>query len=251
MTGAFDHYSRRARLQPLLLCAAPAAVVALAVGVDDTWMARIATATVTFGIVAAAMAAARDRGTGLQERLWQDWGGSPTTTLLLSTSESRSPQLRHHREHVRRLLPDLDPLSDDRDRQDPDGSRVTIERYVAHLRERTRDPARFPIVCDANADYGFRRNVLSLRPVGLVVCAVGVMISLAGMAASIIGSLDRHAAFLAVAAALCAGGGIWWWRRDARWVRLQAERYASALLDAAEALASLHASTAADQASAT
>jgi len=247
--AAFDRYSRRARLQPVLLCAAPAAVVSLAVGVADTWIARIATAAVSFGIVAVVMAAARDRGTGLQERLWQGWGGPPTTTLLLSTSESPSRHLRHHREHARRLLPDLDPLSDDRDQQDPEGSRATIERYVAHLRERTRDPARFPIVCDANADYGFRRNVLSLRPVGLVVCVVGVVLCLAGIAASITGTLDRNAGVLAVAAALCAGGGFWWLRRDDAWVRLQAERYASALLDAAEVLAPLHTSTAPDQTS--
>lgn len=237
MTGALDAYSRRARLQPVLLCAAPLAVAAFAVGVTETWLARIATGSVTFGIAAVLIAAARDRGVQLQERLWESWGGPPTTTLLLSTSPTPSPHLQRHRDHAHRLLPGLGLLTDDRDRDDPAGSREAINRYIVHLRERTRDVATFPVVQDANADYGFRRNVFALRPVALVVSLAAVAGSLLALVAILAGALGRAPAPVVVAAVACSAAALWWWRLGPAWVRVQADRYANALFDAAELLA--------------
>lgn len=236
MSGALDCYWRRARLQPVLLCAAPLAAVAFAIGVTETWLARLGTTAVTFGVAAVLISVARDHGLQLQARLWESWGGPPTTTLLLSTSTAPSAHLRHHREHLRRLLPGVEPLSDTRDREDPSGTRQVIERYTTHLRERTRDAATFPIVADANADYGFRRNVLALRRVGIAACVVAIVATSGGIVAVLFGWLERELLPLGAVLLACAGGAAWWWRLDAAWVRVQAERYANALLDAAELL---------------
>ena len=190
----------------------------------------------TFGVAAVLVAAARDRGVVLQERLWADWRGPPTATLMLSTSPSPSPHLARHRAHARRLLPSLEQLTDERDHVDPVGSSETIERFVAHLRERTRDGAKFPIVSDANADYGFRRNVLGLRPVGLAVSAAAIAISAIALGGVAVGAVDRDVRLLGAAVVASASAVVWWWRLSPRWVRVQADRYAKALLDAAEVL---------------
>lgn len=165
MNDLFDAYQLRARVQPVLLAAFPGAVLAYSLGASDQVIGKVAMAATTFGIVTLFVAMARDRGLRLEQQLWASWGGPPTTTMMLSTSDQPSSELEMHRYHVQRLLPETEPLSDNRDCLDPDGSRRAVERYIGHLRERTRDRSMFPIVFDANVGYGFRRNVLGLRPV--------------------------------------------------------------------------------------
>lgn len=93
-----------------------------------------------------------------------------------------------------------------------------------------------PIV-DTNAAYGFRRNTLGLRPLGLLVAAATVLVAalLAGLRATAsveIGSMLG----LAVAAVVAAVAAGLWARCGPDWVRTAADAYAAALLDAAESV---------------
>jgi hypothetical protein len=117
-----------------------------------------------------------------------------------------------------------------------DESRLTIERYVTHLRERTRDRDRFPIVFDANASYGFRRNTLGLRPVGIVIAGVTTVVSTAALFLVGTDRLDQPAPPVALALVVGLVALVVWIRATPAWVRVQADRYAEALLSAAEAL---------------
>ena len=236
MTDLFGAYQLRARVQPLLLVAFPGAVVAYAFGAGDDFIGRIGGALATFGVVTLLAAVARDRGRELEADLWRDWGGPPTTTMMLSTSASASPALRANREHARRLLPDLGALSDERDAADPEGTRRDIERFVTHLRERTRDRQRFPIVFDANVGYGFRRNILGLRLIGAAVSATAAAAGIIGLVLVALGNLDRPIPGLLVAVLVAASATVLWLRADEEWVRVQAVRYAEALLAAGEAI---------------
>ena len=47
----------------------------------------------------------------------------------------------------------------------------TYREVVGALREATRDTSRFPLVFAENTNYGFRRNLLGLRPIGTPIAA--------------------------------------------------------------------------------
>lgn len=236
MTNLFGAYQLRARVQPLLLAAFPAAVLVYALGTSDEIIGRTSAAITTFGVTTVLVAFARDRGHRLQADLWNTWGGPPTTTMLLSKSTAPSPNLETHRRHVRRLLPDAEPLSDERDSADPIGSALTIEQYITHLRERTRDPQRFPIVFDANVGYGFRRNTLGLRVIGIAIASLTTIGSATALLLVRLNELDRPAPVLALAMAVGLLALALWMRASSEWVRVEANRYAQALLSAAEAI---------------
>lgn len=236
MTDLFGAYQLRARLQPLLLAAFPAAVLAYALGTPDALIGRAGGAVTAFGVAALLVALARDRGRRLETELWETWGGPPTTTMMLSTSDSPSPNLDAHRRHVRRLLPDLGPLTDERDRTDPAGSTRTIEQYITHLRERTRDRQRFPIVFDANVGYGFRRNTLGLRPVGIIIAGATTAVAAGALLLVALDSLERPVPALVLSMTVAVTAVAMWLRTTPEWVRVQADRYAEALLASAEAI---------------
>ena len=49
------------------------------------------------------------------------------------------------------------------------------EEAVTALREATRDTSRFPLVFAENANYGFRRNLWGLRPIGTTIAVLLVL----------------------------------------------------------------------------
>jgi hypothetical protein len=236
VTSLFGAYQLRARVQPLLLVAFPVAVLAYALGAADDLIGRVGAALATFGVTTLLAALARDRGRVIEADLWRSWGGPPTTAMMLSTSEPPSRNLQAHRRHAHRLLPDIERLSDDRDRADPEGSRQDIEQFTTYLRERTRDRQRFPIVFDANVGYGFRRNSLGLRPVGLVVSVVTAVVGAVGLVLVLTHNLDRPVPGLLAAIGIAAAAAVLWARASGEWVRVEAIHYAEALLAAAEAI---------------
>lgn len=234
MSDLLGAYQLRARSQPLLLAAFPVAVTALAWGVPELTVSRLLGMAVAFGVATVLVGLIRDRGTRLQPELWASWGGPPTTAMLMSNSGKTAPDLPIHRGHVRRLLPEVPALSDELDRERPDVSQRVVEQYVAHLRERTRDRGRFPVVFDNNVAYGFRRNMLGLRPVGVGIAAMCALVAVLGLVLSLRSDLNLSSP--ALLAAMVADGlaVVLWLRVSPAWVEVQADRYAVALLAAAE-----------------
>jgi hypothetical protein len=112
----------------------------------------------------------------------------------------------------------------------PDEADQRYEVAVAALRDRTRDESRFRLVAEENAEYGFRRNCLGLRPL-----AVGV----AFLVLSVSGTLflcGSHSQFLLPGAVSVLALVFWLAVVTDEWVRSAADRYAVRLLETVESL---------------
>lgn len=222
-----DHYDRRARLAPALLAAAPISVVLLAAGVRQApVVAGIIGLLSIVGLPILLVGLVRDRGLALQERLWAEWGGPPTTQLLVS-GDGRAERWRDEATRVTgiNLTATFPPAPGE------------AEAAVARLRERTRDRDSYPLVFEENCNYGFQRNLLAMRPVGRGVCALsalalGVLVVLRLAADVSIEWFDLGAGF----AGLVLLAGVWHWAPNPNRVRGAAGRYAERLLDAAPGL---------------
>jgi hypothetical protein len=122
--------------------------------------------------------------------------------------------------------PGLQLPSETEETQDPVGADAAYEAAIGVLRERTRDANRFPLVHGENIRYGFRRNLLGLRPFGLAG-------SLLGLGAALVDAVvirKATSAFLAVAVVDVLLLLFWWKTVTEAWVRRAAEAYAEALL---------------------
>jgi hypothetical protein len=224
----FDWYSRRARLAPIALAAGPAVLLGGgSLTALDEQGSLVAFILSSVGLVACGVV--RNLGLRHQPELWRQWDGPPTTKLLRWRSGGSEVAQRHER--LTRLTGRTLPTREE-EKADPGAADDRYDAAIADLRDLTRDRGRFPLVAEENADYGFRRNCLGLRPIALavaaIVCLTAVLLLLLTDA-----PLGRY-----LPAALGGGASVVIWSFLVRppWVREAADHYATRLL---ETLASL------------
>lgn len=235
MTGNhLDAYTLKARWLPATLVTVPVLVLMLSTFELDALVgfAGPATASVLFGVVAGEIA--RSRGKVVEVLLVQEWNGLPTTRSLRAISDT-DPERRRRRDQLEavsgRQLPDL--LEQE---TDPSGSDSIIERAVRAVLVvlRHEEGSGFDVLHNENISYGFRRNLLALRPFGLVVSLAALVFTLA---VTVLGVLAWAVAtpMLLVQAVV---GVLWIAVARRNWVREQAESFSDRffiLLDAAAA----------------
>ena len=169
-------YKVRARLQPALITAVP-----LALGIL-VWFpkgfegqAAVASLLSWAGITGLVMTLARDRGKAIEAALWRSWGGPPTTRMLRYRDTTNKPLLALRHQALRTLVPEITlPKSAAAEAANTSAADAAYEACASILRSRTRDGRKCPLVFEENCDYGFRRNLLGVRPWGIVATALGL-----------------------------------------------------------------------------
>ncbi len=230
----FDAYSRRARLAPAAVAAVPAIV--LLVGGLVSPRELISVAAISLGVLGVVICGVvRGLGQRLQPGLWESWGGAPAQQRL-RWRNAADPSAVERRHRLFEAVTDEKLPSRDEELADPAASDRRYDEAVATLRELTRKRDEHPLVADENAEYGFRRNCLGLRPIAMGVAAGVVVVSLPLLATG----AGRGAADVGRFWVAAAVGGLWlvgWWKlATPSWVRSAAERYADRLMAALEVL---------------
>ncbi len=230
MKISWDTYTLRARLRPPLLAALPVAlaVVASQPG-GSAWWGTIWAAVTWCGGTALLAQFGRDLGRRKEPSLFAQWGGPPATVRLRHRDASNRAQVGQRHRRLAELLPDLKFPSAEEEAADPVSADEVYEAAVGYLRENTRDRDRFRLVFEENCNYGFRRNLFGVKP-------VGVAMALLGMAAVLVilsGRLDMEA-HVPTAVAACAINLLlllaWLFWITPNWVKAAADEYADRLL---------------------
>ncbi len=233
-----DRYTLEARLMPVLITVFPVAI-ALA-----TWLPRqsatwnfLGTIILSFGLTVLFAQIGRDIGKIKERDLFAAWGGTPTTLLLSYglTSLDRLTLTRYH-DKLKILLPDLIIPGLQEEIKNPSGAYRVYETCVQFLRERTRDPAKFPLVLAENINYGFRRNLWAMKPVALCSTVLGMLGGLVFVFCNWSGN-SVSCVFALVAIAI---NGVllllWVFVVNPKWVRVVARAYAERLLGSLDTL---------------
>lgn len=126
----------------------------------------------------------------------------------------------------------------DEERADPAGADHVYQAAIAVLIARTRGRRReYPLIFAENCNYGFRRNMLGLRPWGRLLAAAAGMLALAAIAVRLAGLVNDPLALSGVVLVVSAAAAVIWWRVvTPDWVQPVARAYAERLLEAAETL---------------
>lgn len=231
-----DKYTFRARLAPSLIVALPVGLLVVGCFPDALvgW-------SLIWGIVSWAGGAillsqiGRDMGVRKESTLFQLWGGKPTSKLLRHSESSNAITLSRRHKAIGALLKDITMPTPEEEKANPGKADEIYEAGITILRERTRDRNKFGLVFEENCNYGFRRNLWAMKPIGLII-AVG---SLVGILAFVIwGRVLFGQGDIALPA--LAGGVItllaacWIVVFTADWVRIAAGAYAERLLECSE-----------------
>lgn len=169
-----DTYTRRARLQPALLAALPIGVAVLAwfpKGLTE-WGAFAGLLT-SAGVTALLSRLARIRGKRLESKLFEFWGGKPSTVALRHRDSPNPVLLERRHAQLSRIARGIHIPRAPEERADPQTADAAYDACITVLIERTRDRKRFPLLFEENCNYGFWRNLWGLRPIGIAASLLG------------------------------------------------------------------------------
>ncbi len=229
-----DEYARKARLYPAVLVALPIAILGVAAFPSPpTWWKGILGLLGSGAVLQVASQFGRTFGRRKQDDLFKAWGGPPTTELLRfenATNKTRITQLHKDVEQATGLkLPD-----EASERKDPEAADEVYSLAAERLRGYTRDQKRFPLVFEENCNYGFRRNMFGLRPLGIVVAGfssiLAVVLTLLVVGGAISGFWLSYSVAAGLDLILLVG---WISLVSGEWVKECAWAYADRLLEAA------------------
>jgi hypothetical protein len=176
----FDSYSRQARLFPGLLTLFPIILTAIAWFprlVTSSWGATLVTVATSCGLLYGLSVLSRSRGKKVEKRLLAEWGGWRTTIWLRHREDHLPPPVlaRYHAFFAKNVPLFVTP-SPQQERADPKAADAMYASAVKWLQERCRGKA-YPLVEKENAEYGFRRNLRGLKPIGVAACLAALLIS--------------------------------------------------------------------------
>ena len=174
MSG-LDRYSFNARLVPAMLTILPILLLIL-IWFPTVWTALGAAAAlaISVGILYALAQYARYVGRAVERRMG-DRAGPEHSVRLLSHSDGDIPyqQKAIIRALVERETTIVFPTLDE-EIADPQKARDDYRSAMSFLLEHTRGDT---MLLNENIGYGFRRNLLGLRPLGLIVVACAIALN--------------------------------------------------------------------------
>lgn len=177
LAGFFSAYPLRARLQPALLAMLPA--LTLLILAPDAWtpLKTVFVIAVAGGVTLFLTQVTRDAGRRIEQNLNRQWGGMPSVAMLRHRDPRIAPatKQRYHAQLATALEAAMPTASDEA--ADPPAADAAYLSACDWLRARSRG-AGFETLFEENIDYGFRRNLLGLKPL-----AIGGAVAVAGVIA--------------------------------------------------------------------
>lgn len=238
-----DEYELKARLAPVVASVAGALAVAiLLLPAPGTQWPSLVVGLLALAVVRGLTHSVRDRGKRLERTFYAQWGGKPSTAMLRH-ADTRLPEtvkIRYHR-FLAQHVPELRLPTEAEEANAPERADAAYETAGRWLLEQTRNRERFRLLFAENLNYGFRRNLLAARPLGLVVDGLAVVAIGSSVALQLEGGWQTW----------FSAGNVWTWGAGLavvahllwlalsvtpQWVRVAAERYAEQLLAACDAL---------------
>jgi hypothetical protein len=231
-------YDYKARYLPAMLTIAPSVLVAVLVfPALMHWKATVVSVFGVFGLSTLFAQLGRDRGSKLQAKLFERWGGAPTIRIFrFRDTPLDSVTHKRYLARMQALLPEAPKFTQKGELRNPDSADETYEAYGQLLREKTREVRKYELIFLENVNFGFRRNTLGLKGIALTALSANCLI-LAGAYFHFLPDANSERTQLLAGFAVELLGSIFWLvvvRQQ--WVRIPGEAYAWRLAEAIDTL---------------
>ena len=233
-TLVMDEYERKARLYPALLLIAP--IVGTVFVLLSIEMAIGATILVSSGGAYLLTQLARDKGKEKEPELFKEWGGMPSIAVFRHTDNQldKITKAKHH-EQLTHLVAGTTAQTIEQEKADPSSADEIYTAWSNYLRTNTRGE-KFPLVRKELMNYGYRRNVYGMRPIGILVSLIS-LVTCAIRLYFVYRSTSQYDEALILAGAFSLVFSVLWiFQFTANWVRIPAVEYAKRLAESVEIL---------------
>lgn len=167
-SSGLDRYDRNARLYPALLSLLPVFVV-IALWLPQVWtlLGGLTSLILAFGLIFFIAQIVRYLGRRVERRLGRKVGRAKTA-VLLSHADTQIPQDTKARYHKFLASHGLNIPDRAAELADPIAAHQMYRSAVDWLLEHTRPNAKASMLLNENIAYGFRRNLMGLKPVAIM-----------------------------------------------------------------------------------
>ena len=243
LNPVLDRYDRKARLGPALLSGLPlfVSIVLLIPELGAVW-GSIGVVVIYCGGAILLIQVGRDLGKALEGKLYECWGGKPSVAMLRhADSRLSTPTKDRYHSFLSSAVPALTLPTLQEEQVNPEQADARYDSANRWLLEHTRDQGQFGLLFAENMNYGFRRNLLGLKPVALGIDALALVLLFAVAVDAWTGEITSTIQALSTE----------WWASvvitvghtllfvtyiHADWVRMAAEAFAQQLLAACDSL---------------
>lgn len=170
-----DPYQQKARVFPGLLTALPILVPLLWIlGPRNPILTALLGLVTSCGAIYGLASVARGLGKKLEGCLVAQWGGLPTTILLRHRDRHLDDysKIRYRTAIETKLGVKLPTVEEET--ADPDAADQMYDGVTRHVRELTRGKEH-ALLLKENIAYGFHRNMLAMKPLGLTTSVLGML----------------------------------------------------------------------------
>lgn len=190
----FDEYSFNARVKPALFLIFPIFISLLVLFEPSrTWTGSTVTFLVAFGVINFAANQMSARGNVLQHKLFEKWGGAPTTIVLRHADKTIDGVTKlRYMDRLALLISNFTPTTPEYEKANPERADELYTSASNYLREHTRDTTKYPLVYKENIAYGFSRNIRAFKSLGIFITVSSLLGSLlvSYLDATILGSMS-------------------------------------------------------------
>jgi hypothetical protein len=227
-----DNYTLRARLFPSFLVGLPLALALFSWAPEDPFWSLLGGVIVSGGATALLAQIGRDMGKYKQPQLYKKWGGKPSIHLLQHKGNTNKVLLDQRHKRLQELLPGVKIPTYDEEAIYPRQADQVYEVCNEFLLRKTRDQNQFPLIFQENCNYGFRRNLWGIKPVGIIftILALMVVVSLAIISLTQGNTIPQLVILAGIIDFIFLLMWVFWITPN--WVRIPAEAYAERLLEA-------------------
>lgn len=233
-----DKYSLFARIYPMVIFLIPVIIFGISCSVELEKYGHIAT---TLGVSAALLYLlsnlGRDRGKKREAEMWKNWGGMPSAQLLYYKNNTIDAYTK--RKYHDKLL-QLSPITTNVDFEKAGFEEICeiYRHWSKYLITKTRDRKVYPLIFEERVNYGFRRNLWGLRPLGIVFSFAALLGNYAyyGCIAGFEKIEQYPTAFYASESILLILLMFWVFVVKEKWVKIPAFAFAERLLESIETI---------------
>ena len=165
----FDNYTLKARFYPLIILFIPLVVLGGFYSFEFKTLIHFFS---SLGLLSALIylfsQLGRDEGKKREPELWKNWGGTPSIQMLRCRDNrlDKYTKERYHKKlHSLFPVPSIPDLSSEA--TSPDEVDEIYRAWSNFLLSQTRDSKKFPLLLKENTNYGFRRNLWGVKPIGI------------------------------------------------------------------------------------
>lgn len=192
---------------------------------------------ITFGPATLLAEFGRDHGKLKERKLFELWGGKPSTTMLRHASKSiNALTLARYHQRLGQLLPDLRLPSAEQEAADPAAADAVYESCADYLRTQTKDTARFERLFSQNVTFGYRRNLWAMKAFAIMLLLICLAAALFVIAFTFQSGESAPSGWLSSAIIDFLLLAAWLWIIQPEWVRVPADEYGRQLLSCCENL---------------